>query len=278
MIDSVSEVQRGANGKMGRIISFGIQKGGVGKTTTASITSYLLAKKHKVLAVDFDSQGNMTYFLSQQNIYNFQEKTILEAMKEKNAKKYIYPINENLHLLPAEDVLITLNRYLYTEYRGRPHYLLKKTLEPVVDEYDYIIIDLPPNLGDQTTNGLSASDYTVIMLQSDPFCYDALDRYMHYLQGLVENRNPYLHLLGILTTMFSSQARLDQTILEQVRTEYADIVFKSVIKRRSRIKEFSSMGITDRTKADREVLRPYQSFVDEMIERIKEVERGDNNG
>lgn len=258
---------------MGRIISFGIQKGGVGKTTTSSITSYLLSKKYKVLAVDLDSQGNMTYFLSQKNIYYFQGKTILEAMKEKDAKKYIYPVHDNLHLLGAEDVLITLNRYLYTEYKGRPHYLLQETLAPIKDDYDYIVIDLPPNLGDQTTNGLTASDYTVIMLQSDPFCYDALDRYMHYLHGVRDNRNPNLYLLGILTTMYSSQARLDQTILEKVQTEYSGVVFESVIKRRSRIKEFSSMGITDRTKVDREALEPYQMFVDEMIERIDKAER-----
>ncbi|WP_026701704.1 ParA family protein [Salibacterium aidingense] len=257
---------------MGHTISFGLQKGGVGKTTSASITSYLLAEyyNYKVLAIDFDSQGNMTLFLTQQNIYDFHEYTILEAMKEKNAEKYIHRITDNLHIIPAEDYLITINRYLHTTYRGKgdPSQLLKEILEPIKHDYDYIVIDLPPNLGDQTINGLTASDYTVVVLQSDPLSYDALDRYMDFLNGVKEHTNPDLYLAGILTTMLDSRVVLDSTILDSVKEVYDDIVFNSIIKRRSRIKEFSNTGISHSTKNDQEVLEPYIVFVKELLDTI----------
>lgn len=254
---------------MGVTISFGIQKGGVGKTTTTAITAYLLAKKARVLVVDFDSQGNTTQFLSQRNIYDFSGHTVLEALKEKNPEPYIYPLSENLYLLPAEDLLATFPRYLYENYRGNPAQLLRETLDPVKSKYDFVLIDLPPNLGDHTINGLTASDYAVVMLQSEPFCYDALDRYLETLILIQQKTNPNLSLAGILTVMLDPRPMIDNSILEKARSEYEDVVFDTVIKRRSRIKEFTITGIQDNTKPDREALMPYYQFVEELMNRVK---------
>lgn len=253
---------------MGTVISFGIQKGGVGKTTTAGITSYLLSKKAKVLAVDFDSQGNLTYFLTQKNIYEFTDQSVLEAVKEKNAKPYIYKINEQLDILPAEDLLATFSRYLYKDYQGNKSTILKETLEPIKPQYDYLIIDLPPNLGDQTINGLAASDYAVVLLQSEPFALDALDRYLETLKLVHQNINPNLQLAGILPTMLDSRATIDTAIIEKAQRDYEDVVFNTVVRRRSRIKEFSIEGITEKTKADKEAISYYVSFVKELIDRV----------
>lgn len=254
---------------MAATISFGIQKGGVGKTTTTAITSYLLAKEHKVLAVDFDSQGNLTQFLTQQNIYDFTERTVLQAVKAKDAAPYVHRITDNLHILPAEDLLATFSRYLYQSYRGDPSQLLRETLDTVKQQYDFIIIDLPPNLGDQTINALTASDYAVVMLQSEPFCYDALDRYLETLTEIQKRTNPDLTLAGILTTMLDSRTTIDAVILEKARTDYEDVVFDSVIRRRSRIKEFSVYGIQEQTKADAEALEPYIAFTKELLNRVQ---------
>ncbi|MCF8565103.1 ParA family protein [Alicyclobacillus tolerans] len=253
---------------MGEIISFGIQKGGVGKTTVTAISAFLLSRDSKVLAVDFDSQGNLTQFLTQRNIYDFTKHTILEAVKEQNPLPYIQPVSESLHILPAEDLLATFSRYVYQEYRGNPTTLLRETLAAVKDAYDYILIDLPPNLGDQTINALTASDYAVALLQTDPFCYDALDRYLETLQLVQQQTNPDLVLAGILTLMMDSRTTIDATILEQARKDYEDVVFRTVIRRRSRIKEFSLEGIRQRTKIDVEVLRPYEDFLKELKERV----------
>ncbi|PHF04983.1 ParA family protein [Bacillus sp. AC79A.1] len=255
---------------MGKIISFGIQKGGVGKTTTTAITSFLLSQDSKVLAVDFDSQGNLTNFLTQQNIYDFTEKTVLQALKDKDPRPYIHEITDNLHILTAEDFLSTLPSYLYREYKGKTAFLLKETLEVIKDKYDYILIDLPPNLGDHTVNGLTASDYAVVILQSEPFCYDALDRYLEFLTGVQANTNPDLQLSGILCSMLDGRASLDASILERAKGEYEEIVFDSIIRRRSKIKEYTIEGLKINTKKDRDTLQQYIAFVKELKERVEE--------
>ena len=121
-------------------------------------------------------------------------------------------------------------------------------MELVKDEYDYILIDLPPNLGDQTLNGITASDYTVVILQSEPLCYETLDRYLDFLSGAQDNTNPNLQLAGILCSMLDSRASLDASILETTKEEYEDVVFETVIKRRSRLKEFVVEGLKIDTK------------------------------
>ncbi|MDM5196783.1 ParA family protein [Fictibacillus enclensis] len=254
-------------------ISFGIQKGGVGKTTTAAITSYLLSKDAKVLAVDFDSQGNLTSFLTQRNIYDFTEKTVLQALKDKNPIPYIHEVTPNLHVLPAEDYLSTLPQYLYREYAPsgkNVNELLKETLAVVKEEYDYILIDMPPNLGDHTVNGVTASDYAVVLLQSEPFCYDALERYLEFLQGVKEYTNKDLKLAGILTCMLDARATIDLSILEKTKNDYEDLVFDAVIRRRSKIKEYTIEGIQTHTKKDNEALKQYIDFVKELKERVQQ--------
>jgi len=256
---------------VGITISFGIQKGGAGKTTTTAIVAFLLAKAgKKVLAVDFDSQGNLTQFLTQRNIYDFTERTVLEALRKQDAAPFVHEVTVNLDILPAEDLLITFSAWLYKEYRGTaPAHILKQTLESVKDRYDFILIDLPPNLGDHTINGLTASDFAVVMLQSEPFCHDALDRYIETLQIVKKQTNPDLVLAGILTVMLDARTTLDTAILDRTRSDYEDIVFQSVIKRRSRIKEFTVTGIQAATKADQDALEPYNNFVKELLARVK---------
>lgn len=253
-----------------KIISFGIQKGGTGKTTSCVVTAHLLSKDHKVLVVDFDSQGNATEFITRQDIYNFTGRTSLEACKEKNAVPYIQKITDNLHLIPAEDILSTFSRWLYMEHKGDTTQVLRKTLATVKNDYDFILIDLPPNLGDQTINGLTASDYAVVILQTEPFCYSALERYLELLQVVKNKTNDKLVLSGILVAMSERRANIDNAIEEKAREEYGDFVFQSIIKRRSRIKEFVLEGIQDSTKADREVLEPYMNFVEELKQRVKQ--------
>lgn len=254
---------------MGITLSFGIQKGGVGKTTTTGITSWLLSKEAKVLAVDFDSQGNLSFLLSQKNVYDFTGKTVLEACKEMDPRPYIVPVTDTLHLLPAEDLLATFSRWVYRDYKGDPATLLRETLDVVKQDYDYIIIDCPPNLGDQTINALVASDYTVVLLQSEPFCLDAVDRYLDVVNNVIPQVNKELKLAGILTSLVDTRGATDGLIIEQSRRNFKEHVFDVTIKRRSRIKDFSLYGISDQTRADREAMEPYKQFVKELKQRVK---------
>lgn len=262
-------------------ISFGLQKGGVSKTTTSTLSAYILAKQgHRVLMVDMDSQGNASQFLTGKSPYDFQGKTVLEACKERDPRPYIVNINENLALLPAEDLLSTFARWLFDEYKpsllksggNDPNALLlvlRDTLATVTNEYDYIILDLPPNLGEQTLNGMAASDYCVVMAQSEPFAYDALQRYLETLEHVHDRINPDTKLAGILTTLLDARTAMGNFIRDRIAEEYEDLVFNTVIRRRSKVIEFSFEGISDRNKADREALEMYESFVKELKARVK---------
>lgn len=254
---------------MGITISIGVQKGGVGKTTTTCITSFLLAERgYKVLTVDFDSQGNTTQILTGRDIYQFEEQTVLNAIVDRDPDSYIIKINDNLDLLPADDILSTLSNRL-REYKRHVAFSLKETLDIVKDRYDFIIIDTPPNLGDLSVSALAASDYVVVMLQSEPLCFKAVPRYLQLVELVKEKISPKLKLAGILPSMSDSRTRIDQTIIEQAREDFGDWVFNTVIKRRNRIKEFSILGIKNNERDDREALEQYQEFVEELLARVK---------
>lgn len=136
-----------------KIISFGIQKGGSSKTTTSGVVAHLLSRDYKVLTIDMDSQGNLTEFLARRDVVDFSGRTILEALQEQDARSYIYKVTESLHWIAADDLLATFSRWLYSDYRGGDRSLiLSETLKTVQDDYDYIILDTPPALGDLTIN------------------------------------------------------------------------------------------------------------------------------
>ena len=264
---------------MGITISFGLQKGGVGKTTVTAITSWLLAEQGKrVLAVDFDSQGNLTQFLTRSSPYDFLNRTVFEACKEQDARPYIHEVSERLHLLPAEDFLSGFSRYLYDEYkpahrdadRNALNLVLRNTLASVSDAYDFLLVDLPPNLGEQTINGMAASDFCVVILQAEPFSFDALDRYLETVEAVQNRVSPTMRLAGILTSIQDARTSMGQHMLEQAKTEYEHLVFETVIRRKSRIVEYSYEGLQNRTKIDREALEMYESFLQELKQRAQE--------
>lgn len=253
---------------MGVIISIGCGKGGVGKTTTAAILSHILSKESRVLAVDFDSQGNLTQMLTNENLSHFTKRTVLEACQSNNPIQYVYKINENLSILPADDMLATFPTWANEQQNVKSTEILKRTLSRIKGLYDYVLIDLPPNLGEHTINGLCASDYAIAMLQSEPFCYDALERYIETLLLVKEKANPSLVLGGILTTMLDARTIIDNAIIEKARSEYDVAVFDTTIRRRNRIKEFSLTGVREENKSDTMALKYYYKFTEELKTRV----------
>jgi chromosome partitioning protein len=254
---------------MGVVISIGNQKGGVGKTTTTAITGYLLSKKHKVLCVDFDSQGNLTQLLTQRDIHDYSKLTIYEACKSRNPIPYIRRLTPMLHLIPADEMLSTLPMWLNQENVPERSIVLRETLDKVKSRYDYILIDLPPNLGEHTINGLVASDFAIAMLQSEPMSYDALDRYIATMLHIKDVKKLGLVLCGILPTMIDVRTIIDKVIIGKVREEYGDVVFNTEIKRRNRIKEFSITGIQEHSRSDTLALSNYYTFVEELESRVQ---------
>lgn len=252
---------------MGKVITFGIQKGGAAKTTSSGITAYLLSQQYRVLAVDLDSQGNLTELLTQQDIYDFHGRTVLEAMKKREASTYIHRITETLHILTAEDHLATFSRWLYSEYKGNKSLVLFETLKSVQDMYDFIIIDTPPALGDQTINALAASDAVVAMFETSKFCYSALSRFLETVGHVQEKVNSNVNVAGVLCSMIDSRRIDNKALLELAEEEYGPLCFSTVIQRKAATGRISIHGFVDNPEI-KQATEQYKSFVGELMQRV----------
>ncbi|WP_336765676.1 ParA family protein [Paenibacillus sp. USHLN196] len=254
---------------MAKVISFGIQKGGSSKTTTSGIVAYILSQEYnkRVLAVDLDSQGNLTELLTQQDIYNFHEKTVFEALKEKNARNYIHNVAERLDMLTAEDHLARFPSWLYETYRGNRSLVLKETLDTVRNNYDYIIIDTPPALGDQTINALAASDAVVAMFEASKFCYSAISRFLETAIHVQELVNKDMKVAGILRSLIDVRRTDNKALIELIEEEYGELCFGTIMTRTAAVGRLSINGFEGNPELN-QGLKQYREFVKELIQRV----------
>lgn len=252
-------------------VMIGIQKGGVGKSTTTSVLGEILAASgFKVLVIDLDSQGNTTQMLSQRNIYEFSGKTILEAMKELDPNPYIYRVRERLSLIPAEDMLSTFSRWVYVNSRtSTPAEVLKQTVDNLNEDFDFILMDCPPNLGDLVINATRCADYILIPVQPEPFAMDALDRFIDLINGAKEEGYTQAEVLGIVCTMIDARNSTQKAIIEAIRNKYGNYVFRSEVRLRAKIKDFTLLGVQMDRKADMEALEDYIKVTEEMVNHVQ---------
>jgi chromosome partitioning protein len=261
-----------------KVITFGIQKGGCGKSTTSGIFAYLLKENgYRVLVVDMDSQGNLTELLSGQPSNEFIGKSVLEAMQYNEVERYITPISENFDLLPATNFLATLPRWIYTgknyqgdslPFKGNPSLVLDKTLDQVRSQYDFIIIDTPPALSEQTTNALCASDYVVVLFESSNWCYSALPNFMDSIVSAKEYGNRDTKVLGILRTLSDKRRSDSKAFNDLIEEDYPDEVFKTIITRKASIGRIALYGFNENGEL-RQVLQQYQNFYEELMHRVE---------
>ena len=270
------------------VISIGCQKGGVSKSTLSALTAWLMARAgKKTLLIDCDSQGNGSFLITRQNIYDFTGRTTLDAILEKGFKPYVLELSEKLHVVPAEDSLSDLEEFVYIDWRDENPalykqfghlYLLRQALQDVKDDYDYIILDLPPSPRLMTRMGLVASDYAAVVMSCDMLCYEAVSRYLSILKGVQSRFNRDLRLLGIVPSLIDSRAGIDEGFLEKARREYEDWVFKTTLRRNIKIKEFAATGFSDKYAVERKALEPYESLMKEMMSRVRKFEKGSVRG
>ena len=248
------------------VITYSLQKGGVGKTTTCGLSAYLLSEQgYKVLAIDMDSQGNLTQLISgYDELEPFYEDTIKEAMETGEVNPFIKVASDNLHYVAADDYLV-----LITDYKGnkKKSFLLHDAISSVKDEYDFILIDTPPNLSIQTINALIASDYVVIMFETAKFSYNAIPRFIDSIEGARNNGNPDLKIAGILATLSDARRTDNKELLSVVQEEYKNLMFETVIPRRATIGRLSVYGFFGNPEIN-EATKAHKDFIKELLDRV----------
>lgn len=226
---------------MGKIISVANQKGGVGKTTTAvNLSAALAVMEFKVLLVDADPQANASSGLG---INSDQlEKSAYECfMGRADVNECIVKTDTpNLSLLPTRIDLVGAEVELVNE-KSR-EYFVQRALEPVRDQYDFIIIDCSPSLGLITVNALTASDSVIIPIQSEYFALEGLGKLLNTVRIVQTRLNPKLNIEGLLITMYDSRLRLARQVVEDVRAHFKNLVFDTLIYRNTKLAEAPSYG------------------------------------
>ena len=228
---------------MGRIIAIANQKGGVRKTTTAmNLAGSLGILEKKVLLIDADPQANATSGVG----HNPQEikQGIYECLigKAKASDCIISTQSPNLDLLPANIDLVGAELELVNlEQR---EYQMQKALAPIKDNYDYIIIDCAPSLGLLTLNALSASDSVIVPIQCEYFALEGLGKLLNTIKVVQQRLNINLEIEGLLLTMYDTRLRLSNQVVEEVKTHFQNMVFKTIIHRNVRLGESPSFGET----------------------------------
>ncbi|NLA83786.1 MAG: ParA family protein [Clostridiales bacterium] len=227
---------------MSKIISIANQKGGVGKTTTnVNLSACIASKGRKVLVIDIDPQGNTTSGFG----------------IEKNEIKYsIYDvlvngidINETIVKTQIEnlDIIVSKLELAGAEIELVPmmarETILKKAIENINSDYDYIFIDCPPSLGLLTINALTASDKVIVPIQCEYYALEGLSQLINTISLVKKNLNPLLEIEGVVLTMFDARTNLSIQVVEDVKKHFRDKVYRSIIPRNVRLGEAPSHGM-----------------------------------
>ena len=227
---------------MGRIIAIAHQKGGVGKTTTSiNLTAALAEEGKKVLVIDIDPQGNTTsgFGIDKNDLDDTVYELILgECSINDCIIKDVFPnvsvLPSNVNLAAAEIELIGVEK---------KEFILKKEVDYIKDQYDYILIDCPPSLSMLTVNAMTTANSVLVPIQCEYYALEGLSQLIHTVNLVKERLNPELDMEGVVFTMYDSRTNLSMQVVENVKNHLNQNIYNTLIPRNIRLAEAPSYGI-----------------------------------
>jgi chromosome partitioning protein len=224
-----------------RVVAIANQKGGVGKTTTTvNLGAALSELDYRVLVVDLDPQGNATSGLGI-DTRNFEASMYDVIMRDAPIEDCIEPTSvQNLFVTPATIDLAGVEIELVSAFSRELK--LKRAIDTVVDDFDFILIDCPPSLGLLTVNGLAAATEVLVPIQCEYYALEGLSQLLRNVQLVAANLNVGLEISTIVLTMFDARTRLAVDVADEVRSHFKEVVCRSIIPRSVRLSEAPSFG------------------------------------
>ena len=252
---------------MGRVIAVANQKGGVGKSTTAiNLSACLAEKEKKVLTIDMDPQGNTTSGLGvdKNNVENTLYELLLGEAETKDT--IVKDVVENVDLIPSNVNLSGAEIELIGV--DEKEYILKKIIDKVRRKYDYIIIDCPPSLSMLTINALTAANSVLVPIQCEYYALEGLSQLIHTIDLVKDRLNKKLVMEGVVFTMYDARTNLSLQVVENVKDNLQQNIYKTIIPRNVRLAEAPSYGqpitLYDTKSAGAEA---YRLLAEEVINR-----------
>ncbi|MFV0237073.1 MAG: ParA family protein [Flavobacteriales bacterium] len=259
---------------MGKIIAIANQKGGVGKTTTSvNLAASLGVLEKKILLIDADPQANATSGLGV-DVDTLEAGTyeVLEHTK-KVSEVIVKTHSPNVDLVGSHlDLVATEIELVDSPNR---EYMLKKALEEIKNQYDYIIIDCAPSLGLITLNALTSANSVIIPIQCEYYALEGLRKLLNTIKSVQKIHNKNLDIEGLLLTMYDSRLRLSNQVVEEVKNYFPEMVFETIIQRNVRLSEAPSYGESIiKYDANSKGAINYLNLANELLEKNKDVVNG----